>query len=88
MPPDTPSEKNFTSLGKYDVQETECPSSRDSSDVPHTEELRSLGKRPPLELTPAQERKLYRKIDARLISMLALMYMCSFLDRCKLLPMH
>lgn len=36
---------------------------------------------PPPQLTPAQEQKLYRKIDLRLMPILTLMYLCSFLDR-------
>ncbi|KAF8625350.1 hypothetical protein AX15_005428 [Amanita polypyramis BW_CC] len=37
---------------------------------------------PPPILSPAQEGRLWRKIDARLIPILALMYLASFLDRC------
>ncbi|KAF8328323.1 MFS general substrate transporter [Amanita rubescens] len=36
---------------------------------------------PPPDLTPEQERKLWRKIDRRLIPILSLMYLMSFLDR-------
>ena len=36
---------------------------------------------PPPELTEAEERQLYRKIDLRLMPILALMYLFSFLDR-------
>ncbi|PSR77859.1 hypothetical protein PHLCEN_2v7680 [Hermanssonia centrifuga] len=36
---------------------------------------------PPQKLTPEQEKKLYRKIDYRLMPILTLMYLCSFLDR-------
>ena len=36
---------------------------------------------PPPKLTPEQEKKLYRKIDFRLMPILSLMYLCSFLDR-------
>jgi hypothetical protein len=35
----------------------------------------------PLELTSAEERRLYRKIDLRLMPILTLMELCSFLDR-------
>lgn len=36
---------------------------------------------PPPTLTPEQERKLWRKVDLRLMPILALMYLFSFLDR-------
>ncbi|EJD01969.1 MFS general substrate transporter [Fomitiporia mediterranea MF3/22] len=36
---------------------------------------------PPPDLTPEQEKKLYRKIDLRLMPILSIMYLCSFLDR-------
>ena len=36
---------------------------------------------PPPVLSVAEERKLYRKIDLRLMPILSLMYLCSFLDR-------
>jgi hypothetical protein len=36
---------------------------------------------PPPDLTPEQERKLWRKIDLRLIPILSLMYLFSFLDK-------
>ncbi|KIL65350.1 hypothetical protein M378DRAFT_105323 [Amanita muscaria Koide BX008] len=36
---------------------------------------------PPPELTPEQERRLWRKIDIRLLPMLGLMYLMSYLDR-------
>ena len=36
---------------------------------------------PPPQLTKAQEKALYRKIDRRLMPILALMYLMSFLDR-------
>ncbi|KAI0649688.1 MFS general substrate transporter [Trametes meyenii] len=36
---------------------------------------------PPPDLTPEQEKALYRKIDMRLMPILTLMYLCSFLDR-------
>lgn len=35
----------------------------------------------PPKLTPEEEKKLYRKIDWRLMPILTLMYLCSFLDR-------
>ena len=36
---------------------------------------------PPPILSPEQERKLWRKIDVRLLPMLGLMYFLSFMDR-------
>ena len=36
---------------------------------------------PPPILTEAQERKLYRKIDVRLMLILTLLYLCNSLDR-------
>ena len=36
---------------------------------------------PPPTLTPEEEKKLWRKIDMKLMPILTLMYLCSFLDR-------
>lgn len=36
---------------------------------------------PPVVLTPEQEKALWRKIDLRLMPMLSIMYLMSFLDR-------
>ncbi|KAG5636839.1 hypothetical protein H0H81_006632 [Sphagnurus paluster] len=36
---------------------------------------------PPPALTEAEEKRLYRKIDARLLPILALLYLLSFIDR-------
>ncbi|KAA1475242.1 MFS general substrate transporter, partial [Dentipellis sp. KUC8613] len=36
---------------------------------------------PPPQLTPEEEKRLYRKIDLRLMPILAMMYLMSFLDR-------
>jgi hypothetical protein len=36
---------------------------------------------PPPQLTPEQEKKLWRKIDLRLMPILSLMYLFSYLDR-------
>lgn len=36
---------------------------------------------PPPRLTPEEERRVYRKIDMRLLPILTLMYLASFLDR-------
>ena len=36
---------------------------------------------PPPTLSAAEEKKLWRKIDMRLMPILTLMYLCSFLDR-------
>jgi hypothetical protein len=38
---------------------------------------------PPPQLTAEQEKKLWRKIDMRLMPILSLMYLTSFLDRGK-----
>lgn len=35
----------------------------------------------PPELTPAQERKLWRKMDLRLLPILAFIYLMAFMDR-------
>ena len=51
---------------KYGVQEVECSSSQEGSDTAHLGEQGGPETRPPLELTPAQEIKLYRKVDVRL----------------------
>lgn len=39
------------------------------------------GRSPPVDLTPEQEKALWRKIDRRLLPMLSVMYLMSFLDR-------
>ncbi|OCH84458.1 MFS general substrate transporter [Obba rivulosa] len=36
---------------------------------------------PPPNLTPEQERRLWRKIDMRIMPIVTIMYLCSFLDR-------
>lgn len=36
---------------------------------------------PPPKLTPEEEKRLYRKIDWRLMPILIVMYLCGFLDR-------
>ena len=36
---------------------------------------------PPPTLTPEEEKKLWRKIDMKLMPILTLMYLCSFVDR-------
>ena len=33
------------------------------------------------KLSPEQERKLWRKVDLRILPILTLMYLCSFMDR-------
>lgn len=38
---------------------------------------------PPPQLSAEEEKKLWRKIDFRLMPILSLMYLCSFLDRGK-----
>ena len=35
---------------------------------------------PPV-LTPEQEKKLWRKVDMRILPILTIMYLCSFMDR-------
>lgn len=41
---------------------------------------------PPV-LTPEQEKKLWRKVDMRILPILTIMYLCSFMDRGEPLPM-
>lgn len=36
---------------------------------------------PPPTLTAEQEKKLWRKVDMRILPILTLMYLCSFMDR-------
>jgi hypothetical protein len=45
--------------------------------VPHG----SIAEEAPPTLTPEEEKRLYRKIDIRLMPMLTAMYLVSFLDR-------
>jgi len=60
------------------------PSSLPSADLTGKEVLDFGGDStlpPPPKLTPEEEKRLYRKIDLRLMPILSLMYLCSFLDR-------
>lgn len=41
---------------------------------------------PPPQLTEEEEKKLWRKVDARLMPILALLYLLSFMDRGGLYP--
>ena len=36
---------------------------------------------PPCEMSPEMEKRLYRKVDLWLMPILALMYLCAFIDR-------
>ena len=58
---------------KVDVQALECARSREAK-----EEVEEAG--PPI-LTPEQEKKLWRKVDMRILPILTIMYLCSFMDR-------
>ena len=40
----------------------------------------------PPELSPEEERKLWLKIDLRLLPILGLMYLMSYMDRCAAVP--
>ncbi|KAF9255008.1 MFS general substrate transporter [Marasmius fiardii PR-910] len=51
------------------------------SKVETNDDESSTGLSPPPKLTEAEERKLWRKIDRRLMPILCLMYLFSFLDR-------
>lgn len=64
-------EKSSETSGKYEVQEIECSRSIDIEESNGT----------PLRPSPAEEAKLYRKIDLRIMPILVVMYTCSFLDR-------
>lgn len=75
---DDTKKKSSESLGKYGIEEIE--SSRSFEDLPAPSNKIRPGE-PPLQLTPAEERQLYRKVDLRVMPMLILMYTCSFLDR-------
>ena len=57
--------KRIPSVEKGDVEAVECA-------APHEA---------PPPLTPEQERRLWRKVDKRILPILTIMYLCSFLDR-------
>ena len=48
-------------------------------DAPDGKELG--GDAAPPVLTPEQEKKLWRKVDMRILPILTIMYLCSFMDR-------
>lgn len=54
-------------------------SAKDDSQIIHVVKEESPSRTP--TLTPAQERKLYRKIDLRLVPVLSLMYFLAAMDR-------
>lgn len=65
------------------AQETRASASSLEKGVEHFEEVApAVDEAPPSpELTLEQEKRLYRKIDIRLMPMLTAMYLVSFLDR-------
>lgn len=58
---------------KSDVHEIDCVENPDGKEV--------IEEAAPPTLTPEQEKKLWRKIDMRILPILTLMYLCSFMDR-------
>lgn len=66
-----PSEKRDTSISEKGFnEEVEVVDFGGDSTLP-----------PPPQLTAEEERRLWRKVDLRLLPILSLMYLCSFLDR-------
>ena len=66
-----------SSKRSYDAQDV--PIALTETTLPEIEQDSKLP--PPPYLSAADERRLYRKIDLRLMPILTLMYLCSFLDR-------
>ena len=60
--------KRSPSAEKGDVEAVECAAPHEADVAP-----------PPLP--PEQERRLWRKVDKRILPILTIMYLCSFLDR-------
>lgn len=71
----TPGRASVTSKRSYDAQDVTL-TIRDVNEAKGQEKLLA-----PLILSASEEKKLYRKIDLRLMPILTLMYLCSFLDR-------
>ncbi|GJE93045.1 MFS general substrate transporter [Phanerochaete sordida] len=72
----THASKDIEKLG-YDAHEAKKTSAETS--LPDLSEEGQLP--PPPTLSAAEEKALYRKVDLRLMPILTLMYLCSFLDR-------
>lgn len=67
---------NRNSVEKIEVEHVKSDDSEETYDFGGESTL----PRPP-KLTPEQERKLYRKIDLRIIPIVTLMFLTAFLDR-------
>ena len=74
--------KSDVSKRSYDAQEV--PVALTETTLPDFKEFDSAEASkllPPLTLSAEDEKKLYRRIDLRIMPILTLMYVCSFLDR-------
>ena len=78
----TPSPTESVEQEKNDIQALEYMNTRRRGEI--------VNNAAPRTLTPEQEKKLWRKIDMRILPSLILMYLCSFMDRsafiCYFLP--
>ena len=83
MASETVEEKLTQRDSKHSYEAREVVPSRAESTLEVDEKLADVDLPPPPNLTPEQEKRLYRKIDLRLMPILTLMYLCSFLDRSK-----
>lgn len=69
----TPSPAESVEQEKDDIQALECVKARRRDEI--------VNNTAPPTLTPEQEKKLWRKVDMRILPSLILMYLCSFMDR-------
>ena len=72
-----------SSIEKNDITVVEDPSQKreDSDRVSVLDFGGDTSLPPPPNLSPEEEKRLFRKIDLRLMPILSLMYLLSFLDR-------
>ncbi|KAH9919559.1 MFS general substrate transporter [Fomitopsis serialis] len=67
-----------SSTGSVDGEKTDARAMGYMASSEGKEEIEQAG--PPV-LTPEQEKKLWRKVDLRILPILTIMYLCSFMDR-------
>ena len=75
-------EKDTQAKATIDIEEVEVVQTTPSLQVGSQNADCCSVDHPPLVLTPAEEKRLYRKIDWRLMPILTLLQLSSFLDRC------
>ncbi len=73
----SPSDGGSASIEKAEVEAIEYRIEDDGAKRADGEEVLPI----PPALTPEEEKKLWRKVDRRILPILTIMYLCSFLDR-------